>query len=86
MAQKEKIRLVQWDPENPKNMEALRVYIPLKLSRANIKNRSLELTPALSEPLIELFDYKFALEYVDSYPNEDKFRSQPRKVVSDSNL
>jgi len=54
-------------------MEGLRAYIPLALNRANMDS-FLVLTPVLSDPLLELFDYEYTLEYVDSYPNADKFR------------
>jgi len=68
-----KIELRSLNPENPHNMDDLRVYIPLALSRANM-DPFLVLTPVLSAPLVELFDYEFTLEYVDSYPDADKFR------------
>ncbi len=67
---------------NPRSMKSLRVYIPIELSRANMEP-FLVLKPSLSDPLLELFDYKYELEYVDSYPWVDKYRLIPIKPSSD---
>ena len=75
------IRLRSSDPENPRSMTSLRVYIPIDLSRADMAE-FLELAPPLSDPLIELFDYEFTLEYVDSYPWADKYRLIPKNSSS----
>ena len=75
------ITLRSLDPENPRSMTSLRVYIPISLSRANTAE-FLELSPPLSDPLIELFDYEFTLEYVDSYPWADMYRLVPNNSSS----
>jgi hypothetical protein len=75
------IQLRSLDPENPHSMKSLRVYIPIELSRTNMEP-FLVLAPSLSDPLLELFDYEFLLEYVDSYPWADKYRFVAKKSLS----
>lgn len=67
------IELRSLDPRNSRNIRSLRVYIPLELSRPNMVGPFHALRPSLSAPLLELFDDKFKLEYVESYPSADKY-------------
>jgi hypothetical protein len=61
------------DPGDPQSLEAFRMYIPLHLSREP-ESRACGGEPSVFDLVRELFDYKFALAYVDSYPwNVDKY-------------
>jgi hypothetical protein len=78
-------QMVSLDSGDPQRIEAFRIYIPLHLSREP-KSRACAGEPSVFDLVRELFDDKFALAYVDSYPsNEDKYclaqeeqRWQPR--------
>lgn len=66
--------MVSLDPRDPQSLTAFRIYIPAHLSRAS-KSIASDGDASVFDLVRELFDYKFVLDYVDSYPsNEDKYR------------
>ncbi len=68
------VRMCNLDLEKPSSVDAFRVYIPLHLSRVDRVNQT-GTTTCVFALISELFDDKFKLEFLESYPsNEDKYR------------